>query len=494
MSSSSTCIQEKLKKIASKAIQTEDYETALCAIAAAGHILYMHNQVYTDETLEKQLLEIETCALKHVNNEFSEKNTDDKTVLFYDGFGLDTRGLALIFLRALVRDGYRVVYVTSERARNAQPEIHKAVEGYDVAWCYLDNQGSYLSCAIELCKYFEKFAPGHAFFYTTPNDVSATIAFMHFSGAVKRYQIDLTDHAFWLGVNAFDYCIALRDVGAKIAYHYRHISSEKLIMLPYYPTINYDTTFEGFPFDNTGRRVVFSGGALYKTLGDKNNTYYRIVDALLSRHDDLIFLYAGTGDDSQLLLLAERFPERVYHIAERKDLYQVMQNCVFYLNTYPMFGGLMMHYAAAAGKLPLTLKHEHDADGLLFDQSNLQIEYETMEQLVEDASHLLRDSNYLEEREARLKGCIITEDRFEKNLMDMLTSGKTEFAFSLDWIDTSSFRLEYKQRYRHEETIQQAIATKRHACLLGYFPVLFLKTFVLRTIKKLTKHIGKGNV
>ena len=58
-----------------------------------------------------------------------------------------------------------------------------------------------------------------------------------------------------------------------------------------------------------------------------------------------------------------------------------MEKCTLYLNTYPMFGGLMMRYAAMAGKIPITLKHGKDADGILIDQSKRKIEYASYFQL-----------------------------------------------------------------------------------------------------------------
>lgn len=42
-------------------------------------------------------------------------------------------------------------------------------------------------------------------FYTTPNDVAGALVFNRFKDLVTRIQIDLTDHAFWLGINSVDY-------------------------------------------------------------------------------------------------------------------------------------------------------------------------------------------------------------------------------------------------------------------------------------------------
>lgn len=489
MNNASTQIIQKLQKMAQDAIDHKNYEKALEAIAAGGSILYTHNQYYTDDTFEQQLLDIEAGALTDSLKTFSP---DRNTVLFYDGFGLDTRGLALIFVKALARLGYRVIYLIPLSSKGTQPNIEKAVTGLDVIWYTIDTNAPCLSRAKQICQAFNKYTPAHAFFYTLPDDVSAAIAFSHFAGTVTRYQIDLTDHAFWLGVNAFDYCMALRDVGAKIAYQYRGVPKEKLVLLPYYPTIDYSAPFQGFPFDTTNRRVMFSGGALYKTLGDANNTYYKIAGSLLEKHPDLIFLYAGYGDDSQLKLLAQQYEGRVHHIAERSDLYQVIKHSVLYLNTYPMFGGLMMHYAAAAGRLPLTLKHGNDADGLLIDQANLGIEYDTMEDLVADADRMLSDTDYLRQREARLEGCVLTEQRFEENLNRLLTEGKTEFSFVLEPIDTQQFRDEYDRRFCYRQTVRRAVTSNRKRALLPSFPLLFLESYCIRVCEYVKNKFTRG--
>ena len=46
---------------------------------------------------------------------------------------------------------------------------------------------------------------------------------MRYAGHMKRYQVNLTDHAFWLGTYAFDYCLEFLDFGAIVSREYRHI-------------------------------------------------------------------------------------------------------------------------------------------------------------------------------------------------------------------------------------------------------------------------------
>ncbi len=460
----------RLKGIINKNLNNKNYETALAACSVCAEIMYMHNQTYVDEELEIFLQQIGNQIIKvNKQNEITKPLASHRTILFYDGFGLDTRGLALIFVKALVEIGYQVVYVTTEKAKENQPRIHEVTKGTNIKWIYIHMDQGYLSWINELNSLFEKFKPETAFFYTTPNDVAATVVFDSYAGQVKRYQIDLTDHAFWLGKYSFDYCIALRDLGAKIEFNYRKIPKEKIVMLPYYATVNYDEPFAGFPFSTEGKRVIFSGGSLYKTLGDKEKKYYKIVESILEKHEDIIFMYAGSGDDSQLNILKQKYNDRVFHVEERKDLYQVLKHCVLYLNTYPMFGGLMMNYAATAGKIPITLKHNHDADGLLFNQSKLKIEYEDMDTLLQDVDKLLENPEYLKEREALLNGSVITEEKFRRELEELIENQSTSYEFEVDYVDTSEFREEFDKRFDIYKNVSIALYRKNNKKLVKNF-------------------------
>lgn len=74
------------------------------------------------------------------------------------------------------------------------------------------------------------------------------------------------DHAFWLGRNAFDYCLEFRDFGANLSRQYRHIPIQKLLKQPYYPLADPTIPYGGPPFERADGDVIFSGGTLYKTL------------------------------------------------------------------------------------------------------------------------------------------------------------------------------------------------------------------------------------
>ena len=92
-------VTNKLKKIVAKAIEKKKYDKALVLISTIARLSYEMNQSYTDQILEEWLLRIGQAIFQN----FPEEKivTDDNVVVFYDGFGEDRRGLALIYLKAL---------------------------------------------------------------------------------------------------------------------------------------------------------------------------------------------------------------------------------------------------------------------------------------------------------------------------------------------------------------------------------------------------------
>lgn len=475
---------EKCVAIIKNSLEKKEFEKALAAISVCADLLYQWNQKYSDEFLEHSIeiiaKETKTATIDTLSN------VDKDIVLFYDNFGLDTRGLALIYIKALVNTGKKIIYLTTNLAKNRQPEIDKIIDGNRNIRKIFFYGKTYLSKVKELQDVIITFKPSKAFFYTTPNDSDGAVVFNQIAGKVIRYQVNLTDHAFWLGNNAFDYCLEFRDYGASITYKYRSIDKKNILVLPYYPFVNEEIEFQGFPFDAAGKKIVFSGGALYKTI-DKNMTYYKIVSEILKANIDVIFLYAGNGDDTFLVDLQNRFKSRVFHIEERKDLYQLMRNTTIYLNTYPMIGGLMTQYAAMANKIPLTLKHDKDGSGILINQDKHCYEYDSSEALVKDAIRLLEDEDYLCQRERLLEGSVIPEDVFNRQVLNLLETNTTDFsAVFFDDIDTESFRSDYRIRFDRKK-FEESVCSKKNLSLITEYPCNYIKKIVGGVFARFTR-------
>lgn len=476
----------KLKRISTNSIKKNNFEKALAAINVSANILYEYNQVYADDELEQMLLQIGNQMINYDSQEYS-KLKNRNTVLFYDSFGLDLRGHVIVYTKAIVKNGYHLVYVTKESARDNQPNLKRELEGYDVEWIYINMNKSYVEWVRDLFSIFQTKKPENAFFYSTPFDCAGIIVFNSFKNSVFRYLIDLTDHAFWLGKYAADLYIGSRDMSAGISFFYRNIEEDKMVMLDVNLYINNNIKLGAMPFDTNKNQFIFSGGSLYKTLGDPDNKFYKIVSHILEKNPDIFFVYAGVGDDSQIKLLQNKFRGRVYLFPERADFYQIMKKCIIYLNTYPMFGGLMMRYAAYAGKLPITLKHNNDSDGLLFDQDNREIEYDDFDTLVKDLEHLLEDREYLITREKKLEGAVMTEECFVRNIGLLIKEKRTEYSYNIKEVNTLEFREVYRRRYECKYGFEHAIAKSINKSLILSFSKNFFQKFIVKLKKQLTE-------
>ncbi len=477
---------KKIKNIVSESINRQKYEKALATIAFMGNYLYQYNQFYTEDELEGYLINLSDCLKKEFQIELSFRPSQN--IIFYDGFGLDTRGVALMYLNALGLNNYHVIYVTNEKEKEKIPTIRNMCDKYHFEMQFVD-MSNYIEWSKQLCAVFTKYKPRAAFFYTTPNDVSGIVSFHMFGGIVDRYLIDLTDHAFWLGKSAVDYFLGSRNMSASLQFYHRGIQKSQMIKLGVNLLVENTPDHSGLPFDVQKTDYIFSGGALYKTLGDPNNTYYRIVDHILTVDKNIKFLYAGVGDDSELSKIVEKYPGRAYHINERKDFYYLVSNCKLYLNTYPMFGGMMMKYCGLAHKLPITLKHGHDSDGLLLHQDECQIEYSTYDELIEDVDKLLADDNYRHTREKLLDDSVITEKRFKNNIHGVIENHKTDYEHEYEEIDTSTFRKEYSERFNYDEEMLDMVKNI-NISLLSEFPQIFIKGLFIKSVRRIKRKVG----
>lgn len=486
-----TKYSEKLQQIIRKN-KDNNFEKTFAAISAYADLAYNWNQFYSNFEIEDLICKLsdkiysnDCCYCKFNNLANDEYKADDNTVLFYDCFGLDTRGLAAIYARALVALNYKIIWVTTDKAKGKIPTIERILDKGNVVKVFIDMNSSYQEHIEQLTETFERYAPKRAFFYTKPDDVCSEIVFYHYKNKVTRYQINLTDHAFWLGNNAFDYCIEFREYGAGISRVERKIDEKKIVLLPYYPLIDTSVEFQGLPFDKTGKKILFSGGALYKTIGG-DNKFYKMVANVLEDNADTVFLYAGSGDDSELVKLSEKFKGRVYHIQERKDLYALMTHVDVYLNTYPMIGGLMSQYAAMAGLPPIILIDEGktDASGLLLEQDKANIEFHKVEDVVNELNHLLQDFEYRKKRAEAIKKRVITESDFTSMLSDIMI-GKVKTC-KVECPDTMWFRKEYFSRFNFNMVLS-AIASRRNKSLMFNFIWLFVLHVSIKLVKCLKR-------
>lgn len=469
-------IIDRLKRISLKGLDTSDLELSLQSVAACAKIEFYWNQKYCDNTLE--------TVVERISSEYRKQGLfipdenyigDENTVLFYDEPGYDMRALSIVYLTGLARAGFKVVFVTRKESKDKQPVLNNAVKEYSIIKEYYSMKTEYSEQIKNLSRLINKYKPFAVIAHSNAYDPVWPVVFSLFKNRVKRYNVNLTDHGFWLGKNDVDYVLEFRDYGASVSSHYRKLDRKRLIKLPYYPYINKDIAFQGLPFDPSAE-FIFTGGGLYKTFDD-DNTYYKMIAHLLQEFKQLNFLYAGKGDDSRIVSLSEKFPNRVYHIMERTDLYQIMKRCKLYINSYPVVGGLMTQYAAASGRIPLTINHDGRAEGILLRQED-GVFFENKQDLLCEAEKLLSNDEYYNERTALMSDLVITPEKFSEELKKALLSDHTSFDICINKIETESVHREHAYSFA-SINIYRAIAQKNHKKLIKYFPTKFIKRFVL---------------
>lgn len=457
------------------------YEKTIKLIETYASIMYLYNQVYTNFEIEEMFYA--TVNKMYKKSDLTKEELDKTRIVFYDGFGLDNRGLIQIYLKALCNK-YNVIYITDVSRKSKINNIEKIVKDSSGEIYYI-NQKKFKHGVEELISIINKIKPKNMFLYTYPDDITGIAAFEVFESIICRYQINLTDHAFWLGTKAFDYCVEFRNYGASITNQYRGIEKKYILKLPFYPNIDYEQEFLGYPTENEKfeKKFVFSGGALYKTFGE-NNKYYKMIEKLLEKYPDLFFWYAGNGKDEEIKKLIKKYPERVFFTEERKDLYQILQRSFFYLSTYPICGGLMFQYAARAQKLPITLKHDDITDEFLLNQENLNVIFDSEDDMFEEIDKIYMDIEYRKTKEVEIFSSVISEEEFKENLYKLLEKHITQYNIEYKDIDVSSFKEVYKSNIKVLD-IYKLFFEKNKFVLLKEFPVITIYGLVIKIINKI---------
>lgn len=463
-----------MKRVAQKYMRHGKYEKALRTIFVACGFMYNFSQIYYDDELELIVKQIGSNIAGRNRN----GNRSENSVVFYDGFGNDRRGLAVIYLAALKNAGYRITYITYAHFRNSINQIKDLLRDEEIA--YIES-GDFLVQMKMLHEIVQKAAAQKAFLYMCPDDVVAAGIFSQYTGVIDRFLINLTDHAFWLGREAADYFIAFRSYGANISLKQRKLDKQKIVYLPFYPNIS-KSEYKGMPFDCENKKVIFSGGALYKTYG-MGNLYYSMVENMLKMDPAVVFYYAGEGDTTELNKLIRKYPDRVFYSRERADFYEVIRRCYFYFSTYPYFGGLMTQYAIQAGKLPITLA----SDNILGEQTVETAEgiwyFQDVDSLYQEVELLLRDRDYLHKREEEIKNSLIEKEQFQKELEDIIERHKNER--EIHWKDIEVNRLQEIILDRMSKAEYCGFFCRvRAPFFVREFPIKFVRGFIANILRQ----------
>jgi hypothetical protein len=318
-------IYEKLKLEAFSFYRKGNYLQSLKHIISASKWAYRFNFIYVDEELERLLKDIANCTLSVVN---VSRNTDRFVLL--ETHGMDNRGLTQQYIRAFMSMGVEFLYVSVQCMRSKCPDILKELEAYDRAIVLLFDSEDLddIKKSSRILSEIENYQPSRVFLHLMPWDVVSLMVTHAIKGAIK-YNINLTDHAFWLGASFIDYNLEFSAYGKTISLEKRNLQEDQLLYSPYYPILPKDkTSFQGYPEQAKDKLVLFTGGSFYKMFG-KDDLFFLIMDALLDLSDNLILLIAGGGDFRLMKKKISQLKnqERILLIGNRKDISEVFKSC-----------------------------------------------------------------------------------------------------------------------------------------------------------------------
>jgi glycosyltransferase involved in cell wall biosynthesis len=468
----------KLKKIAQNLFEEDDLESCLDIIVTASRIAYHLNFCLQDQKLEDLLSKISqkiSCGTK-------KENLKDRFV-FYDYFGWDNRGLTQQYIRALISWDCEFLFVFENTpTENMSSKILSELKNYPKAKILcIDNKLSKIEKIKFLSDAINDYQPQKAFLHLAPWDVIG-ICVWNILSHIQRYQINLTDHAFWLGTNCIDYCIEFRDYGYNLSKKHRNISEDKLLIQPYYPIIDDQIPFQGFPVETKGKITIISGSSYYKVFGG-NELFFKLLANIVKQHPDVVILFAGDGDRKLFKSLLDKYKisDKVFLLGNRKDITQVISHGDIYLSTYPLGGGLMSQYAAML-EVPIiayvdTSTSESTIE-TLFLNDDIKVSYDSMESFLEELSLLINDEQHRKKRAYILKKAVIQPDEFNQSLRELVNTNTEKNVVKEININTDLFfklYLDTENRFLHQynSIMMQSKNIYKKAIVVQFCEILF---------------------
>lgn len=421
----------QFKHKAASAISKRKYDTALKFLSAACHTAYTFYIGFRDNEIEDMLKTISGQLVK-----CDLKGGSPNRAVLYDTFSQDSQGLTMQYLDAIIASGDELLYITEFNLDDPRSKLIKqTLRSY--AKAEIVSVPSNLKGLKRVQMIYDTivgFKAPKLFMHINPSAVFAVAAFYALPKEITRYQINLTDHTYWVGAGCMDYIFDWRQYGASLSAYCRGFKKEQIFMLPYYPMMK-KTPFNGFPKETDGKVKIFAGASYYKII-DENDTFFKMNKAILDATPEAVTLFAGGGSRQILDELIEKYglQGRFIPIGQRNDIFQCFKHSDIYLSTYPLFGGLMGQFAAHAGLPILALQRP---GGGVVEESVCQktkesITFPDLDSLIKEASLLVRDESYRHQQGERMKNCVISIEEFNEGFASASKTNSSPFPFEVE--------------------------------------------------------------
>ena len=472
------------KKKIGKYIRHKRYGAALKLIRFCAQDKYYLNDVLADPELEDGLSLIADALGGTADAVTPEEKGPKPVVVFYDQVSLYNRVLSRTYLEGLASVGeIELVYISYQK-REDNRLLYEYCEQNGIRFYEIGKRYGYSSLQ-NLLTLLARIRPDHIISQNHADDFIGVVANLCFAGKAKRHLINITDHAFWIGTRAYDSIVEFRNFGASVSVLLRGIPGDRLIKLPYYAS---DTVapFGGLPFDESGKRIVLSGGSVYKTQG--SDAFYDVVRHILDTFDDTVFYFLGNNAEDYIRskFREPRYEGRVFVENERADLDEVLKRAYVYINTYPLIGGLMTLFAMKNGLIPFTLVN---ADAPANDIRDFVVGgkcdfcFTGVSEMIAEIDRCLSDADAYARRRKEIRTICINKELFNANLKTILLDGKSDFELHVGQVDYDKQREMYLSSYR--DNLPVAVFSCRSPYLFFRRPVLYAKGFFALIKRKL---------
>jgi len=362
---------------------------------------------------------------------------------------MDNKGLTQQYLRAMMHNKVEILYICTSRNLEDGGDILQELSNYTKAQVLLFDDGKFDSIGIAniISEEIERYCPARLFLHIAPWDVIALMSCCAISG-VEKFNINLTDHAYWMGASLIDYNIEFRPYGKTVSIEKRGLKPEQLLELPFYPVDPIGHPFRGLPTMPEDAVKILTGGAMYKMLG-KDDIFFSMMEQILSIAPNVYILVAGFIPNKTFSEKCSKVTgnDRILFIGSRDDIDSVFQESDIYLSTYPTSGGLMCQYAAKYGKPMLAYRDADDVENAVEEMVNhfggKFRSYVQMNDFVDYARRLIMDEQFRAAEGASLAENTMTADKFSQSFAMMMSTCSTQLHWSPDHIDYDTFANRY---------------------------------------------------
>jgi hypothetical protein len=477
----------KLKHSICKKIERGHYISALRDFNIAGWWAYDFNFTYYDDDMEQFVRELSEKFITPVHID----SIDNKYALIVKTC-LDNRGLQQQYFRALTVNQAEVLFIIVDSIDNC-PETVKEIRSYSKAsFLVLGDLENDILKAKKIVKTLVDYKPSKILIHSMPGD-AATFMACHAIIGVEKFNINLTDHAYWPGSSFIDYNIEFRSYGMTVSEERRGFKQDQELMMPYYPITSKYTSFMGFNNIPKDKIKIFTGGSFYKMFGE-NFAFFRLMDKILGGTVNTIILIAGNGDIYEMneILSSMVNKDRVYLIGDRRDINAVFDNIDIYLGTYPMPGGLMTQFACLHGKPVLALGSRKmpnsKIEGLCNHFSNAVKTFYDIDELVNYAKKLVMNKSLRTEVGNKEKEAMITPEKFSKEFWHLINTKENHWHWQKEIIDYNYFAqmyLDMENNYGHSHLKDLMRSLKfRFFMLFPKYWIDFISFAISRALEK----------